>query len=84
MWCVPEEVKEATWEQNSDFYKDLKLNFTVSEFDCEQKAEVYCKEANCNVNNSDKKTSNFLSQYFIQTHQGINFKLLFHKSNTIH
>lgn len=80
MWCVSEDEKEATWEQNSAFYKDLKLNFTVSEFDREQKAEVYCIEPNCNVNNkSDNNTSSFLSQYYIQTHQGINCTFSNHK-----
>lgn len=64
--------REATWEETSEFYKDLNKNFTVSEFDREHRVEVYCKEQNCSnqVKGGDFQATNFLSQYFIQTHQG--------------
>lgn len=66
----PEE--ETTWEEFSEFHKDLKLSFTVSEFDSEPRVEVFCKEQNITnkVHGSDLSTTNFLSQYHIQTHQG--------------
>lgn len=69
----PGEEKEVTWEQTSVFHKDLKLNFTVSEFDSEKKVEVFCGEQNPvnTVDDSEKSAANFLSQYQIQSHQGI-------------
>lgn len=76
MWLMHrpgEEKKDVTWEQLSEFYKDLTLNFTVSEFDSEQKVQVFCKEQDLTnkVPGSDFNATNFLSQYQIQTHQGI-------------
>lgn len=75
MWLMRrpgEEEVETTWEEHSEFQKDLKLNFTVSEFDCEPKVEVYCQEQDIvnKVHGSDVSVTNFLSQYHIQTHQG--------------
>lgn len=69
----PGEEDDTTWEEYSEFHKDLKLNFTVSEIDSEPKVEVFCKEQK--VHGSDGSATNFLSQYHIQTHQG-NLKIL--------
>lgn len=72
MWLQRSDApKEATWEEYSEFYKDLSFNITVSEFDREHKVEVVCKEQDIphKVNGSD--ATQFLSQYYIQTHQGI-------------
>lgn len=68
-----EQPKEVTWEQYSEFYKDLNLTFTVSEFDCEPKVQVFCKEQDLKnkVHGSDFNATNFLSQYQIQTRQGM-------------
>lgn len=76
----PGEQDDTTWEEFSEFHKDLKLNFTVSEIDSEPKVEVFCKEQK--VHGSDGSATNFLSQYHIQTHQG-NLKILMcvHQSN---
>lgn len=78
MWLMrrPGEQDETTWEEYSEFHKDLKLNFTVSEFDCEPKVEVFCKEQDIRnkVHGSDCSTTNFISQYYIQTHQGNQLK----------
>lgn len=74
MWSMhrPGEEQKVSWEQFSEFHKNLKLNFTVSEYDSEQKVEVFCKEQNPvnKVNGSELNATNFLSQYQIQTHQG--------------
>lgn len=69
----PGEEKEITWEKTSEFHKDYKLNFTVSEVDCEKKVEVFCQEQNPvnTVDGSEPNITNFLSQYQIQSHQGI-------------
>jgi len=66
-----EEKPAATWEEYSEFYKDFKLNFSVSEFDREHRLEVFCQEQEISnkVNGSDFQPTNFLSQYHIQTHQ---------------
>ncbi len=87
MWTGREgdENKEATWEEFSDFYKNLYRNITVSEFDRPHKTIVYCNEQDipaCEVNGcSDKPQINFLSQYYILTHQGnfahFHFPLIF-------
>lgn len=68
-----EEV-ETTWEEHSEFQKDLKLNITVSEFDCEPKVAVFQYEQNIvnKVHGSDCSATNFLSQFHINTHQGNN------------
>lgn len=75
MWVLqrPGEKKEVTWEEFSEFHKDLNFNFTVSEFDCENRVEVFCKEQKIvnKVPGSDFNATHFLSQYHIQTHQGI-------------
>lgn len=73
MWLMrrPGEEDETTWEEYSEFHKDLNLSFTVSEFDCEPKVEVYCKEQIADkVHGSVSSATNFLSQYQILTHQG--------------
>lgn len=66
------EEDETTWEEHSEFQKDLKLNITVSEFDCEPKVVVFCNEQNIvnKLHGSDFSAINFLSQYHIQSHQG--------------
>lgn len=81
MWLMrrPGEQDETTWEEYSEFHKDLKLNFTVSEIDCEPKVEVFCKQQK--VHGSGGSATSFLSQYHIQTHQG-NLELLTRKSNS--
>lgn len=79
MWTGREgdENKEATWEEYSDFYKNLYRSITVSEFDRPHKTIVYCNEQDIpssEVNGcSDIPQINFLSQYYILTHQGIFF-----------
>lgn len=79
MWLMrrPGEQDETTWEEYSEFHKDLKLNFTVSEFDSEPKVEVFCKEQNIQnkVHGSGLSATNFISQYHIQTHQGNHIKI---------
>lgn len=83
MWTGREgdEDKEATWEEYSDFYKNLYRSITVSEFDRPHKAVVYCNEQDipsCEVNGcSDIPQINFLSQYYILTHQGKCFPSFF-------
>lgn len=76
----PGEEDETIWEEHSEFHKDLKLSFTVSELDCEPKAEVFCKEQNIvnKVRGSNSSATHFLSQYHINTHQG-NQKTIFTK-----
>ncbi|XP_031619594.1 filamin-A isoform X3 [Contarinia nasturtii] len=71
MWLMRSEEDETTWEEYSEFHKDLKLSFTVSEFDFEPKVEVFCKEQNIadKVHGSVSSATNFLSQYQILTHQ---------------
>lgn len=71
MWLTsrPNIPKPATWEEFSEFYKDLSLNFTVSEFDREHKSVVYCNENN-SVKGSDSGATKVLTHYHIQTHQG--------------
>ncbi|KAG4066355.1 hypothetical protein HA402_000579 [Bradysia odoriphaga] len=75
MWTGREgdENKEATWEEYSDFYKNLYRSITVSEFDRPHKTVVYCNEQDipaCEVNGcSNIPQINFLSQYYILTHQ---------------
>lgn len=71
MWLSarPNIPKDATWEEYSEFYKDLSLNFTVSEFDREHRVEVYCNDKN-SVNGSDSDATKILTHYQIQTHQG--------------
>lgn len=66
------EEEETTWEEFSEFQKDLKLNITVSEFDIEPKVVVFCNEQNRanKLHGSDLSATNFLSQYHIHTHQG--------------
>lgn len=77
MWTGREgdENKEATWEEFSDFYKTFYRNITVSEFDRPHKTVVFCSEQDIppyEVNGcSDIPQINFLSQYYILTHQGI-------------
>lgn len=76
MWLMQrpgEKKKEVTWEEFSEFHKDLNYNLTVSEYDCENRVEVFCKEQNISnkVHGSEFNATNFLSQYHIQTHQGI-------------
>lgn len=78
MWTGREgdENKEATWEEYSDFYKNLYGSITVSEFDRPHKPIVYCKEQDIpssEVNGCSGAIPpiNFLSQYYILTHQGI-------------
>lgn len=72
MWLQrPDAPKDATWEDYSEFYKDLHLNFTVSEFDREHKVEVVCKEQNIPNKVNGSEATQFLSQFYIQTHQGI-------------
>lgn len=68
----PDEQDETTWEEYSEFHKDLNLSFTVSEIDCEPKVEVFYKEQNTEnkVDGSGHSVTNFLSQYHIQSHQG--------------
>lgn len=77
MWLMHrpgEPEQEDKWDQFSEFYKDLRFNFTVSEFDCEKKVQVFCKEQDLTnkVHGSEFNATNFLSQYQIQTHQGTN------------
>lgn len=54
--------------QSAFYFKNLNLNFTVSEYDGEQNPIVYSKENSDLVNGRE---FNFLSHYYIQTHQGI-------------
>lgn len=70
------EEDETTWEEHSDFQKDLKLNITVSEFDIEPKVVVYCNDQKIGnkLHGSDSSATNFLSQYHIHTHQGKIYK----------
>lgn len=74
MWLMRKagEEDETTWEEHSEFQKDLKLNITVSEFDIEPKVVVYCNGQNNpnQLHGSDSSATNFLSQYHIHTHQG--------------
>lgn len=72
MWLMRRtgEEDETTWEEHSEFQKDLKLNITVSEFDIEPKVVVYCNEQKNKLHGSDFSAINFLSQYHIHTHQG--------------
>lgn len=67
MWLNKDDARE---EVQSAFYRDLNLNFTVSEYDRELKPIVYSKEQSKSVNGSEL---NFLSHYFVQTHQGTLF-----------
>lgn len=75
MWTGREgdENKEATWEEYSDFYRNLLRSITVSEFDRPHKTVVYCNEQDIparEVNGcSNIPQINFLSQYYILTHQ---------------
>lgn len=85
MWLMhrPGEEKEVTWEQTSEFHKDLNLNFTVSEIDSEKKVEVFYNEQNPvnSVDDSEHNATNFLTQYQIYSHQGIEnslFAILLH------
>lgn len=76
MWLRrPDAPKEATWEDYSEYYKDMNLNFTVSEIDREHKVEVVYKEQD--IPNNGSEATQFLSQYYIQTHQGISIVRLF-------
>lgn len=81
-----EEQKEATWEEKSDFRKDFYRSVTFSEFDRAHKTIVFHREQNvpaareltngCNGTADDEDHNeqiNFISQYFILTHQGISF-----------
>lgn len=72
-----EEKKEATWDEQSDFRKDFYRSLTFSEFDRAHKTVVFCHEQDiparelngCSV--TDKADQiNFISQYYILTHQG--------------
>lgn len=78
MW--PKDVEEATWEEYSELYKKFYRTVTVSEYDRQHKAVVYCSEQNipstqaATVNgcsDSDIAPINFQSHYHIVTHQGI-------------
>lgn len=72
MWLTRRDApKIATWEDCSEFYKDLNLKLTVSEFDREHKVEVVCKEQNIPNKVNGSEATQFISQYYIQTHQGI-------------
>lgn len=72
MWLSarPNIPTAATWEEFSEFYKDLSLNFTVSEYDREHKSVVFFNE-----NKSDTDATRVLTHYYIQTHQGIELQL---------
>lgn len=86
MWLTrPDAPKIATWEDYSVFQKDLKLNLTVSEFDREHKVEVVCKEQKIPNKVNGSEATQFLSQYYIQTHQGISIVryFIFNKMNCI-
>lgn len=63
--------KAATWEEYSEFYKDLTRHITVSEFDRKQLSQIFCKEQDFSkLNGAKDRKINFLSSYYIQTHQG--------------
>ena len=76
-----EEQKEATWEEYSAFYKNILRSITVSEFDRAQKTVVYSQEQDIPAQAlngcSDISQINFLSSYYIYTHQGNIITLLF-------
>lgn len=78
-----EEKKEATWDEQSDFRKDFYRSLTFSEFDRAHKTVVFCHEQDiparelngCSV--TDKADQiNFISQYYILTHQGTYIQIL--------
>lgn len=70
-----EEVPEATWEEYSIHYWDKYKLLTMSEFDQHLKASIYFMEReikeNDKINKLDFNPQNFLSQYYIRTHQGL-------------
>lgn len=72
----PKEIPEATWEEYSLFYRDLRNSVTLSEYDRKEKVLMYAFEQDIpqnEINDFDFTPMNFLSAFYIKTHQGINF-----------
>lgn len=83
-----EEKKEATWEEKSDFRKDFYRSITFSEFDRAHKTIVFHREQNvpsreltngCNgtTEQDHAEQINFISQYYILTHQGTHLYIIY-------
>lgn len=70
-----EEVPEATWEEYSTYFWSRYKMLTMSEFDQRLNASVYFMEAlireNDKINKLEFNPQNFISQYYIKTHQGL-------------
>lgn len=68
------ESPEATWEEQSYFYRPNYYKITVSERDHIERATVYFNETIIEENEAlsgcDFLPLNFLSSYYIVTHQG--------------
>lgn len=70
-----EEIPEATWEDYSIYYWNHYKMLTMSEFDQHLNTSMFFMEKvikeNDNINKLDFNPQNFISQYFIRTHQGL-------------
>lgn len=68
------EVPEATWEELSYFYRPNYYKVTVSERDHVEKTQVFYNETlipeNEGINQCDFLPLNFMSSFYIITHQG--------------
>lgn len=76
------ETPEATWEEHTYFYRPNYYKITVSERDHIERATVYFNETiieeNEELSGCDFLPLNFLSSFYIVTHQG---KLILKRNN---
>lgn len=71
----PVEYKEATWEENTSFYRENPRFVTISHWDGPKQYRLWLNETN-KLNGVDHVPENFFSYFFIQTHNG-NFKVFY-------